>query len=71
MILFYIIPMIICFCIAYCVFEDDWDADDYLAGGSIECVIMIMIAFIPIVNAVFSFLIVGIHLIRKLKRNQK
>jgi len=45
--------MMICFYIAYHIFKDDWN--DYILGGSGECVIMIFIALIPALNTIVSF----------------
>jgi len=59
--------MIICLYIAYYIFKDDWNSYDYPAGGITECIVIIFVAFIPLLNIVFSFFIGGIHLIEKLK----
>ena len=64
----YFIAMLACFEIARFIYKDK--KGDYLAGGSAETAIMILVAFLPIVNAILSAIIILTHLISK-SRNEK
>lgn len=66
LIILYFISLLVCLYIAYYIFKDDWSW--YLAGGNIECISMILIAFLPIVNTTSAILIGGSHLLKKLKK---
>lgn len=61
----YFISLIIWLYIAYYIFKDNWS--NYIAGGGAECILSILIAFLPILNTIFAILIVGEHLLKKLK----
>lgn len=64
----YFIAMLACFGIARFIYKDK--KGDYLVGGSAETAIMILAAFLPIVNAILSAIIILTHLISK-SRNEK
>ena len=65
----YFIAMLACFGIARFIYKDK--KGDYLAGGSAETAIMILVALLPIVNVVLSAIIILTHLISKSRDEKK
>jgi hypothetical protein len=63
----YIFSIVICLYIAYHIFKDEWE--NYIAGGAAETILMIIIAFLPILNTLYAILIGGEYLLKKLKNN--
>lgn len=65
LVILYFISLLVCLYIAYYIFKDNWS--EYVAGGNTECISMILIAFLPIMNTAFGILIGGSHLLKNLK----
>lgn len=64
----YFIAMLACFGIARFIYKDK--KGNYPAGGSAETAIMLLVAFLPIVNVALSSIIILTHLISK-SRDEK
>lgn len=64
----YFIAMLACFGIARFIYKDK--KGYYSAGGSAETAIMILVAFLPVVNAFLSAIIILTYLISK-SRDEK
>ena len=64
----YFIAMLACFGIARFIYKDK--KGNYPAGGSAETAIIVLFAFLPIVNVALSSIIILTHLISK-SRDEK
>ena len=62
LVILYFISLLVCLYIAYYIFKDNWS--EYIGGGNTECISMIVIAFLPILNTTFGILIGGSHLLK-------